>query len=229
TKYALGSVLNHVLLHQTIIGLEAKLQLAKVNEYPDVVVGCHGGGSNFGGIAFPFLMDVLAGDRQVRTVAIEPTACPTLTKGRFAYDYGDVAHLTPIAAMYTLGHDFMPAGIHAGGLRYHGASPLVSQLCADGFIEAKAVGQVGVFEAAQLFAQTEGIVPAPESAHAIKGAIDEALRCREEGKKETILFCLSGNGYLDLASYDAFLAGQLQDFEYPDKQLEESFAKLPKI
>ncbi len=229
TKYALGSVLNHVLLHQTVIGLEAKEQLAKVGDYPDVVVGCHGGGSNFAGIAFPFLMDVLSGDRKVRTVAVEPEACPSLTKGRFAYDYGDTAQLTPIASMYTLGHEFVPAGIHAGGLRYHGAAPLVSQLYADKFIEAKALGQVGVFEAARLFAQTEGIVPAPESAHAIKGAIDEALRCKEEGKEETILFCLSGNGYLDMAAYDAFLAGQLQDYEYPDHLLEESFAKLPKV
>ena len=200
TNYSLGSVLNHVCLHQTVIGLEAKAQLEKVGDYPDVVVGCCGGGSNFAGLAFPFLADKIAG-KEIRAVAVEPTACPTLTKGHFAYDYGDSAGLTPIMMMYTLGHNFVPPGIHAGGLRYHGDSALVSQLYHDGLIEAIAVPQRGVFEAAVLFAQTEGILPAPESAHAIRGAILEAERAREEGKEKAIIFCLSGHGHFDLTAY----------------------------
>ncbi len=228
TKYALGSVLNHVLLHQTVIGLEAKQQMRMAGDYPDVVIGCHGGGSNFSGLAFPFLGDRAAG-KQVRVLACEPTSCPTLTKGVYAYDYGDTAKMAPIAKMYTLGHDFMPPGIHAGGLRYHGASPLVSQLAAAGEIEARAYAQNPCFEAAVTFARTEALVPAPESSHAIRGAIDEALRAQEEGKERVILFGLSGHGQLDMASYDAYLSGQLEDFEYPEEKIRASLARLPKV
>ena len=229
TNYALGSVLNHVLLHQTVIGLEAKAQMEKVDAYPDIVIGCCGGGSNFGGIAFPFLYDKLSRDQKLRVIAVEPSACPTLTKGKFAYDYGDTAGMTPIMMMYTLGHDFMPPGIHAGGLRYHGESPLVSQLYHDGLIEAQAKTQRSCFEAAVMFAQSEAILPAPESSHAIRAAIDEALKCKEAGESKNILFCLSGNGYLDLPSYDAYMSGKLEDFEYPDSLIEESLKKLPKV
>jgi len=227
TNYGLGSVLNHVMIHQSIIGVEAKTQLEKAGDYPDIIVGCCGGGSNFAGIAFPFLHDKLTKGAKVRAIASEPSACPTLTKGRFAYDYGDTAGIVPILNMYTLGHDFMPPGIHAGGLRYHGDSPLVSQLFHDGIIEAQARGQKTCFEAALLFAQSEGILPAPESSHAIRVAIDEAVICRESGEAKTILFCLSGNGYLDLPSYDAYINGKLEDFEYPDSLIEESLQKLP--
>jgi len=228
TKYALGSVLNHVCLHQTVIGLEAKEQLALAGEYPDVVLGCHGGGSNFAGIGFPFIADKAAG-KQVRVVAIEPSSCPTLTKGEYAFDYGDTAKMAPIVKMYTLGHDFMPPGIHAGGLRYHGASPLVSQLLHHGLVEARAVGQLACFEAAVLFSQTEAIIPAPESSHAIRGAIDEALQAKEEGKARVILFNLSGHGHVDMAAYDAFFAGKLEHFEYPAEKVKESLAHLPKV
>jgi len=227
TNYALGSVLNHVCLHQSVIGLEAKAQLAKVDEYPDVVIGCCGGGSNFAGIGFPFVYDKIREGRKVRVMAVEPAACPTLTKGKFTYDYGDTAKLTPIMNMYTLGHDFMPPGIHAGGLRYHGDSPLVSQLYHDGLIEAKAVTQNGCFEAAILFARNEGILPAPESSHAIRAAIDEALAAKEAGEEKTILFCLSGHGQFDLASYDTYLAGMLEDYEYPEEMIKKSLANLP--
>ena len=229
TNYSLGSVLNHVCLHQTVIGLEAREQLAMVDEYPDVVIGCCGGGSNFAGISFPFLMDKLQGKSKVRAVAVEPTACPTLTKGAFAYDYGDTAKLTPIMQMYTLGHDFIPAGIHAGGLRYHGDSPLVSQLYHDGIIEAAAVGQTAAFKAALLFTRVEGILPAPESAHAIEGAIMEALACRERGEEKVILFCLSGHGFFDLTAYDQYLSGQLEDIDYSPEMLAKSLACLPRI
>jgi tryptophan synthase beta chain len=228
TCYALGSVLNHVCMHQTIIGLEAKEQLALVNDYPDVVIGCHGGGSNFAGIAFPFAADKATG-KDIRIVALEPTSCPTLTKGVYDFDYGDTAQMAPIARMYTLGHDFMPPGIHAGGLRYHGASPLVSQLVHEGVVEARAVPQNACFEAAVLFARTEAIIPAPESSHAIRGAIDEALRAKEEGKEKTILFCLSGHGHVDMAAYDAYFGGTLEDFEYPEEAIMESLAHLPKV
>jgi tryptophan synthase beta chain len=228
TRYALGSVLNHVCLHQTVIGLEAKEQLRLAGDYPDVVIGCHGGGSNFAGIGFPFVADKAAG-KQVRVVALEPTSCPTLTKGVYEFDYGDTAQMAPVAKMYTLGHDFMPPGIHAGGLRYHGASPLVSQLLHHGVIEARAVGQMACFEAAVTFARAEGIIPAPESSHAIRGAIDEALRAKEEGKEKVILFNLSGHGPVDMAAYDAYLAGQLEDYEYPAEKVTESLAHLPKI
>jgi tryptophan synthase beta chain len=228
TRYSLGSVLNHVCMHQTVIGLEAKEQLKLAGDYPDVVIGCHGGGSNFAGIAFPFVADKATG-KNVRIVAVEPTSCPTLTKGVYAFDYGDTAKMAPIAKMYTLGHDFMPPGIHAGGLRYHGASPLVSQLLHAGVIEARAVPQLASFEAAVQFARTELIIPAPESSHAIRGAIDEALRAKEEGKEKTILFNLSGHGHVDMAAYDAYFAGQLEDFEYPAEKVKESLAHLPKV
>ncbi|HYG68394.1 MAG TPA: TrpB-like pyridoxal phosphate-dependent enzyme, partial [Anaeromyxobacteraceae bacterium] len=221
TRYALGSVLNHVCLHQTVIGLEAKAQLQLAGEQADVVVACHGGGSNFAGLSFPFLADRAAG-RPVRIVAVEPESCPTLTKGVYAYDYGDTAKMAPVAKMYTLGHDFVPPGIHAGGLRYHGASPLVSQLLAAGQIEARAVGQLGCFEAAVQFARTEGVIPAPESSHAIRGAIDEALRAKEEGRAKVIVFNLSGHGLVDMAAYDQYFAGQLEDFEYPADKVDET-------
>lgn len=228
TCYALGSVLNHVCLHQTVIGQEAKEQLALVGDYPDVVIGCHGGGSNFAGIAFPFAADKAAG-KDVRIVAMEPTSCPTLTKGVYAFDYGDTAQMAPISKMYTLGHDFMPPGIHAGGLRYHGASPLVSQLVNAGVAEARAVPQNACFDAAVAFCRAEGIIPAPESSHAIRGAIDEALRAKEEGKEKTILFCLSGHGHVDMAAYDAYFSGGLEDFEYPEAAIHESLEHLPKV
>ncbi len=228
THYALGSVLNHVLLHQTVVGLEAKEQMKAAGEDPDVVLACHGGGSNFSGLAFPFVADRAAG-KAVRVVACEPASCPTLTKGVYAFDYGDAAKLAPIVKMYTLGHDFMPPGIHAGGLRYHGASPLVSHLLAAGQIEARAYPQTPCFEAAVTFARTEGIVPAPESSHAIRGAIEEAERAREEGKQRVILFGLSGHGQLDMAAYDAYLSGHLEDFAYPEEKIRASLSRLPKV
>jgi len=228
TRYALGSVLNHVCLHQTVIGLEAREQLAIAGDYPDVVIGCHGGGSNFAGIAFPFAADKANG-RDIRIIAMEPTSCPTLTKGVYGFDYGDTAKMAPISKMYTLGHDFMPPGIHAGGLRYHGASPLVSQLVHAGVVEAMAVPQNACFEAAVLFSRSEGIIPAPESSHAIRGAIDEALRAKEEGKERTILFGLSGHGHVDMAAYDAYFGGSLEDYEYPEEAIKESLAHLPKV
>jgi len=228
THYSLGSVLNHVLLHQTVIGQEAKTQLAKVDAYPDIVVGCVGGGSNFGGIALPFMQDRLAG-RKVEFIAAEPMACPSLTKGVFAYDFGDTAKLAPVTKMYTLGHDFMPEGIHAGGLRYHGMSPLISALYEQGYMSAVALPQLGVFEAAVKFARLEGLVMAPESAHAVKAAMDAALRCRETGEAKTILFNLSGHGNFDMAAYDAYFAGKLQDFEYPEAKVQEALADLPNM
>lgn len=228
TNYALGSVLNHVVLHQTVIGQEARAQLAKVDRYPDVVIGCCGGGSNFGGISFPFIQDKIDG-KKVRLLAVEPMACPTLTRGKFAYDFGDTAQLSPISMMYTLGHDFMPPGIHSGGLRYHGASSLVSQLYHDGLVEAVAYGQNDVFEAAVNFARIEGILPAPESSHAIRAAIDEALKCKQSGEKKVILFCLSGHGHFDLAAYEAYLSGSLKDVEYTEEILAEGFKNLPQI
>ena len=228
TRYSLGSVLNHVCMHQTVIGLEAKEQMKLAGDYPDVVIGCHGGGSNFAGIAFPFVGDKAAG-KKVRILAVEPTSCPTLTKGVYAFDYGDTAKMAPIAKMYTLGHDFMPPGIHAGGLRYHGASPLVSQLVHAGIVEARAVPQLACFDAAVQFARTELIIPAPESSHAIRAAIDEALLAKQEGKQRTILFNLSGHGHVDMAAYDAYFAGKLEDFEYPAEKVKESLKHLPKV
>ncbi len=227
TNYSLGSVLNHVALHQTVIGLEAKTQMEKAGDYPDIVIGCCGGGSNFAGISFPFVHDKLTKGTKVRAIAVEPAACPTLTKGKFAYDFGDTAGIVPILNMYTLGHDFMPPGIHAGGLRYHGDSPLVSQLYHDGIIEAQSRTQKSCFEASVTFAQSEAILPAPESSHAIRVAVDEALKCKDSGEAKTIMFCLSGNGYLDLPSYDAYINGKLEDYEYPDSLIEESLKKLP--
>jgi len=228
TNYALGSVLNHVLLHQTVIGLETKAQLAKIGEKPDVLVACVGGGSNFGGFAFPFVRDKANGDK-VRLVAVEPKACPTLTRGKFSYDFGDTAQLTPMMLMYTLGHDFMPPPIHAGGLRYHGDSPLVSQLVHEGVVEAVAYHQNPVFDAAVTFARSEGIIPAPESAHAIKGAIDEAIRAREAGKESVIVFNLSGHGHFDMAAYDNYFAKKLEDFELPQGDIDDALKNLPKI
>jgi tryptophan synthase beta chain len=228
TNYSLGSVLNHVCLHQSVIGQEVKLQLEMVDEYPDIVIGCCGGGSNFAGIAFPFIPDKLKGSK-VRLIAVEPAACPTLTRGVFAYDNGDVAGFTPLLKMYTLGSSFSPPGIHAGGLRYHGESPLVSQLYHDGLIEATAVYQNQVFQAAQLFAQTEGIIPAPESSHAVRVAIDEALKAKEEGVQRTIVFNLSGHGNLDLGAYDNFLAGVTEDIDFPEEELQKSLSTLPQV
>lgn len=229
TSYSLGSVLNHVLLHQTVIGLECQEQMKIANDYPDVIIGCVGGGSNMSGLAFPFLRDKIAGSRNPRVIAVEPASCPTLTKGVYAYDFGDTARLTPLVKMYTLGHDFIPAGIHAGGLRYHGDSPLVSQLCHEGLIEAQAYHQTGVFQSALVFARAEGILPAPETAHAIHSAIVEAKRADEEGKERAILFNLSGHGFLDLAAYDDFLAGKLVDHEHPESQIREALSRLPKV
>ncbi|MFN3739587.1 MAG: TrpB-like pyridoxal phosphate-dependent enzyme [Thermodesulfovibrionales bacterium] len=228
TNYALGSVLNHVLLHQTVIGLEAKKQLSMINEYPDVVIACCGGGSNLGGIGFPFLHDRING-KKVRVLAVEPISCPTLTKGQYRYDFGDTAGLTPLLMMYTLGHDFVPPGIHAGGLRYHGDAPLVCQLYHDGLIEAVAYGQTSVFDAAIQFARTEGIIPAPESAHAIRAAIDEAVKAKEEGKEKVILFNLSGHGYFDLQAYADYLSGKLMDYEYPEEKIKEALSRLPEV
>jgi len=229
THYSLGSVLNHVLLHQTVIGEEALKQMALADEYPDVVIGCVGGGSNFGGIAFPFLRECLQKKLSTRFLAVEPTACPSLTKGLYAYDFGDSAGMTPLLKMYTLGHGFMPAGIHAGGLRYHGMSPLISALVRGGYVEAVAYPQTPVFEAAVLFARQEGIVPAPESAHAIRAAIDEALKAKEAGEARTILFNLSGHGNFDMAAYDSYFRGQLQDYAYPAEKVQEALATLPKV
>jgi len=228
TNYALGSVLNHVLLHQTVIGLEAKAQLEKIGAYPDAVFACCGGGSNFGGIAFPFFADKAAG-RDVRLVAVEPTSCPTLTRGHYAYDFGDAAGLTPAMLMYTLGHDFVPPRIHAGGLRYHGDSPLVSQLVHEGLVEAMAVPQRATFEAGVTFARSEGIIPAPETNHVIRAVIDEALRCKETAEPRTLLFNLSGHGHFDMAAYDRYFAGELEDYEYPDAAIEAALATLPRL
>ncbi|MCS7234583.1 MAG: TrpB-like pyridoxal phosphate-dependent enzyme [Armatimonadota bacterium] len=225
TKYSLGSVLNHVLLHQTVIGLEAKRQMELVDDYPDVVIGCIGGGSNFAGLSFPFLHDKLRG-RNLRVVAVEPTACPTLTKGRYLYDFGDTARTTPLLKMYTLGHAFIPPGIHAGGLRYHGDAPTVCLLYDQGYIEAVAYPQTAVFEAAVTFARTEGIPPAPESAHAVRRAIDEAIACREAGESKAILFNLSGHGHFDLAAYEEYLSGRMRDFDYPEADIRKALEGL---
>jgi len=229
TSYALGSVLNHVLLHQTVIGLECQEQMKIAGDYPDVVIACCGGGSNLAGIGFPFLRDKIAGSKNPRVIAVEPTSCPTLTKGLYAYDFGDTARLTPLVKMYTLGHDFVPAGIHAGGLRYHGDSPLVSQLYHEGLIEAQAYPQTVVFKSALIFAKSEGILPAPESSHAIHSAIIEAKKADEEGKEKAILFNLSGHGFFDLAAYDDFLAGRLVDHEHPGSEIQEALGRLPKV
>ncbi len=228
TKYSLGSVLNHVLLHQTVIGLEAQEQLKKKEISPDIVIGCCGGGSNFAGLSFPFVRDVLRG-HSMKIIAVEPEACPTLTRGLYLYDFGDTAQLTPLMKMYTLGHTFIPPKIHAGGLRYHGDAPLVSMLYKEGLIEAEAYKQNEVFEAADIFAKTEGLIAAPETAHAIKSVIHHALHCKERNEKKTILFNFSGHGYFDLSAYDAYYSGQLLDYEYPAQLIEESLKTIPVI
>jgi len=229
TKYALGSVLNHVLLHQSVIGLEAKKQMEMAGDEPDILVGCAGGGSNFAGLVFPYLGDQLRGGKKMRVVAVEPSACPTLTKGKYAYDFGDTGHMTPLTKMHTLGSSFMPSGVHAGGLRYHGMAPLVSHVKELGLIDAVAYGQTECFAAGVLFARNEGIVPAPEATHAVKGVIDEALRCREEGTSRTILFSLSGHGHFDMQAYADYFAGTLVDQPYDSKALEASLADLPAV
>ena len=230
TNYSLGSVLNHVLLHQTIIGEEAKKQLAKVDEYPDIIIGCSGGGSNFGGISFPFLRDKLTGDKKdLRIIAVEPASCPSLTHGKFAYDFGDTAGYTPLMKMFTLGHNFIPPKIHAGGLRYHGMAPTVSNLFKNNVIEAQSYHQIEVFDAAKTFVQSEGIILAPESAHAIKAAIEEAKKCKETGKAKTILFNLSGHGFLDLGAYDMYIDNKLEDYKLPEELIFRYLAELPEI
>ena len=228
TNYSLGSVLNHVLLHQTVVGLETKKKMEKIGVYPDVVVGCVGGGSNFHGLAAPFVADRAAG-KSVRIVACEPAACPSLTRGEYTFDFGDTAGLTPLMKMYTLGHDFMPPAIHSGGLRYHGMAPIVSALYHARIIEAVSCHQVPTFESAVRFARTEGIAPAPEAAHAIYAAEQEALRCKAEGKSEVILFNLCGHGHFDMASYQKYFDGQLHNYEYPAEAVARSLAKLPKV
>jgi tryptophan synthase beta chain len=228
-KYSLGSVLNHVLLHQTIIGQEAIKQFEMAGDDPDIVIGCTGGGSNFSGLAFPFLGLQLRGGRKRRVIAVEPAACPTLTKGKYAYDFGDTAHLTPLVKMHTLGSTFIPPGFHAGGLRYHGMAPLVSHVAELGLIEARAYHQVACFEAGVEFARCEGIVPAPEATHAVRCAIDEALRCKREGKSETILFNMSGHGHFDMGAYISYFEGNLVDQDYDQKELAMALAGLPAV
>ncbi len=221
TKYSLGSVLNHVLLHQTVIGLEARQQMEIAGDYPDIVIGCVGGGSNYAGLAFPFLHDRFQG-QNLRAIAVEPTACPTMTRGPYAYDFGDSAGMTPLVAMHTLGHTFVPPAIHSGGLRYHGMAPLISQLVRENVIEPQAYHQLEVFEAARQFSQAEGIIPAPETAHAIRATINEALKAKEEGTSKVILFNLSGHGHFDMGSYDAFLSGKLEDYQLPQEEIEKA-------
>lgn len=230
THYSLGSVLNHVLLHQTVIGLEAKKQMELAGEYPDEIIGCVGGGSNFAGLAYPFVRDKLSGSKpKLRFLAAEPESCPTLTRGEYAYDYGDTVGLTPLVKMYTLGHTFIPPGIHAGGLRYHGDAPSLCQLVHEGVIDAAAYHQTACFEAAVQFARSEGIVPAPEASHAIRAAIDAALRAREAGERRVILFNLSGHGHFDMSAYDAYFSGKLQDYAYPRAKVEAALSHLPKV
>ncbi len=229
TKYALGSVLNHVLLHQTVIGQEAELQMAMADDYPDIVVGCTGGGSNFAGLAFPFIGNQLRDGRAIKVIAVEPKACPTLTRGEYAYDFGDTAHLTPLVKMHTLGSTFMPLAFHAGGLRYHGMAPLISHAQELGLLEPVAYDQIECFEAAVQFARTEGIVPAPESSHAVKAGIDQALMCKEEGEARSILICLSGHGHFDMQAYTDFFAGELKDGQYDQDELAMALSGLPSV
>ena len=228
-KYSLGSVLNHVLMHQTVIGEEAIKQMDMAGEYPDVVIGCVGGGSNFGGIAYPFLRENLLNGKNTRLVAVEPNATPSLTRGPYAFDYGDTAKMAPIVKMFTLGHDFVPPPIHAGGLRYHGMAPSICALYDAGYIEAVSVPQLATFEAAVMFAKSEGIIPAPETAHAIRAVIDEALDAKEKGEKRVIVFNLSGHGHFDLAAYQAYLANDLQDYDYPEEAIQAALGKLPQV
>ncbi len=229
TKYALGSVLNHVLMHQTIVGIESMEQMAMADAYPDVIIGCTGGGSNFAGITFPFIGAGLRGGPKPRIVAVEPAACPSLTRGKYAYDFGDTGHITPLTKMHTLGSSFTPPGFHAGGLRYHGMAPLVSHLKELGLIEAVAYHQTECFAAGVMFAKAEGIVPAPEANHAVKGVIEEALRCKREGKSEVILFNLCGHGHFDMAAYSAYFAGTLKDDKYDEKELAMALSGLPSV
>ncbi|HEV3215293.1 MAG TPA: TrpB-like pyridoxal phosphate-dependent enzyme [Vicinamibacterales bacterium] len=229
TNYALGSVLNHVLLHQTVIGQEAIAQMEMADDYPDIVIGCTGGGSNFAGIAFPFIGAQLRGGKKIRAIAVEPAACPSLTRGRYAYDFGDTGHMTPLAKMHTLGSTFIPPGFHAGGLRYHGMAPLVSHLKEAGLIEACAYHQTQCFEAGVFFARHEGIVPAPEANHAVKSAMDEAVRCREEGLSKAILFNLSGHGHFDMQAYQDYFDGKLSDQSYEERELAMALAGLPSV
>ncbi|MGQ9828132.1 MAG: TrpB-like pyridoxal phosphate-dependent enzyme [Roseiflexus sp.] len=228
-KYSLGSVLNHVLLHQTVIGEEALAQMELADDYPDIIVGCTGGGSNFSGISFPFIGKKLRGERDVRVIAVEPAACPSMTRGRYAYDFGDTAKMTPLVKMHTLGHDFVPPGIHAGGLRYHGMAPLVSHLLELGVIEAINVQQLETFSAGIQFARAEGIIPAPEANHAVAGAIREALRCKEEGVGRAILFNLCGHGHFDMQAYTDYMAGKLRDYEYSEEEVAMALAGLPVV
>lgn len=229
TRYTLGSVLNHVILHQTVIGLESEKQMEIAGEYPDIVVGCFGGGSNFSGVAFPFLRHKLTDGKDIRIIAAEPASCPKLSRGKFEYDYGDTVGLTPLLPMYTLGHDFQPADIHAGGLRYHGAGTIVSQLHKDGYVEAADIPQLESFEAGQIFANSEGIIPAPESTHAIAAAIREALKAKEEGVQKNILFCLSGHGMIDMASYDQYLSGNMKNYKLTDEEIAKTVGSLEKL
>jgi tryptophan synthase beta chain len=230
THYSLGSVLNHVLLHQTVIGQEAMKQMEMAGFYPDVIVGCVGGGSNFAGMFLPFVKDKIEAKKPgLRIICVEPTSCPTLTKGPYAYDFGDVAGLTPLLKMYTLGHGFIPPPVHAGGLRYHGMAPIVCHLLSLGLIEARAVPQLATFEAGVTFARTEGIISAPETNHAIRVTIDEALKCRESGEAKTILLAHSGHGHVDMAAYEAYLSGKLTDYDYPEDKVREALASLPKV
>ncbi|MGH9247637.1 MAG: TrpB-like pyridoxal phosphate-dependent enzyme [Acidimicrobiales bacterium] len=228
-KYSLGSVLNHVLMHQTVIGEEALLQLASIDETPDMLVGCTGGGSNFSGLSFPFIREKLAGKMNPTIRCVEPAACPSLTKGVYAYDFGDTVGMTPLVKMHTLGHDFVPEPIHAGGLRYHGMAPLVSHLYEEGMVEAEAIGQLECFAAAMAFARAEGIIPAPEPTHALAAAIREANRCKESGEAKVILTALCGHGHFDMAAYEAFLAGKLEDFDYPEEKVREALERIPAV
>jgi len=230
SHYSLGSVLNHVLLHQTINGLETKRLMEQAGVYPDIIVGCVGGGSNFAGLYLPFVKDKIDGTKpDLRIINVEPTSCPTLTKGPYAYDFGDSAGMTPLILMYTLGHGFIPPPVHAGGLRYHGMAPIICHLHKLGFVEARAEPQVATFEAGITFARTEGIVSAPETNHCIKAAIDEALKCKESGESKTILIAHSGHGHFDMAAYDAYLSGKLEDYDYPEEKVKEALASLPEV
>ncbi len=228
-KYSLGSVLNHVLLHQTVIGIEALEQMEMAGEYPDIIIGCAGGGSNFAGFAFPFLRENFTNGMKTRVIAVEPDSCPTLTRGEYTFDYGDTATMAPVVKMHTLGHTFVPPGIHAGGLRYHGMAPSVSALVNNGDVEARSIPQLATFEGAVQFARSEGIVPAPESAHAVRAAIDEAMKCKESGEKKVIAFNLSGHGHFDMMAYQAYFNGELHDYEYPQAAIEEAMSHVPQI
>jgi tryptophan synthase beta chain len=228
-KYSLGSVLGHVLMHQTVVGLEALEQMELAGEYPDMVIGCAGGGSNFAGFSYPFLWKKFTEGKNIRVIAVEPTSCPTMTRGTYTFDYGDTAAMAPIVKMYTLGHTFVPPGIHAGGLRYHGMAPSISALVDHGDIEARAVNQLATFEAAVQFSKAEGIIPAPEAAHAIRVAIDEALECKKTGQKKVIAFNLSGHGHFDMMAYEAYHHGKLEDYEYPQAMVKEAMTHLPKV